>query len=112
MSELPLDLYRPATLILVSLLSMALGIIGYFLRDIRATMAQQLSAHQEQIKEVKDDLMEFKATIPRTFVMREDFIRAVAGLDHKVDTIGREITEINKNIGKLLGGGTGGHSAK
>ena len=90
---------------------MALGIIGYFLRDIRYH-GPTASAHQEQIKEVKDDLMEFKATIPRTFVMREDFIRAVAGLDHKVDTIGREITEINKNIGKLLGGGTGGHSAK
>lgn len=116
MSNVPLDLAQPAIIVLVSILSCALGIIGYFLKDIRASVNTQLGDTKDElqrvkndtkkeIQEVKDDLADFKALLPHQYVMREDFIRAVSGLDHKVDGIGKEITEINKNIGKLLGGG-------
>ncbi|GAB6170769.1 hypothetical protein JCM15765_02470 [Paradesulfitobacterium aromaticivorans] len=105
MSGVPQELYQPIALILVSILSIAFTIIGYFLKDIRSTMNTELVSNKREIQEVKDDLADFKAVLPHNYVMREDFIRAVSGLDHKVDSIGREITEINKNIGKLLGGG-------
>lgn len=105
MLQLPTDFYQPVSVVLIALLSAMLGIIAYFIKDIRASVNNQLTENKKEIQDVKDDLADFKATLPHTYVMREDFIRAVASLDHKVDTIGREITEINKNIGKLLGGG-------
>ena len=105
MSNLPADLYQPLTIILIAVLSATLGIIGYFLKDIRSSMNTELGQSKREIQSIKDDLADFKASLPHTYVMREDFIRAIAGLDHKVDSISKEITEINKNIGKLLGGG-------
>ncbi|MGE5551912.1 MAG: hypothetical protein ACM3ZC_15470 [Bacteroidota bacterium] len=81
-----------------------LGIIGFFLKDIRASIRDKQNKQDQEIKELRDDLNNFKAGLPRVYVMRDDFLRAVTGLEMGVDTIRREITELNKNVSRLLGG--------
>ncbi|GAB6173292.1 hypothetical protein JCM15765_27700 [Paradesulfitobacterium aromaticivorans] len=105
MNNVPSDLYQPVMTVLIAIVSAALGIIGYFLKDIRSSVRGEIDENKREIEKVQEELADFKATLPHTYVMSDDFIRAVASLDHKVDGIGKEITEINKNIGKRLGGG-------
>lgn len=105
MPDLPVDLYRPAATILFGLLCGALGIIGYFLRDIRQAVKEQLAAQDEKIKAVEKDVSNLRETLPQKYVLRDDFVRAIAGLDNKVDSIFKEVGEINKSLNRLIGGG-------
>lgn len=104
MENLSPGLYIPAIVILLSLLSAAVGIIGYFLKDIKASQKEKDQQQDRLLDDIKDDLNDFKSSLPRQYVLRDDFIRAVAGLDAKMDNVTREIGEINKNLSKLIGG--------
>ncbi len=104
MENLSPELYVPAIIILVSLLSAAIGIIGYFLKDLKSNQKEKDMAQDQMIKETRDNLADFKAAIPRQYVLRDDFIRAIAGLDSKIEIVFQEVCEINKNISKIAGG--------
>jgi uncharacterized protein YoxC len=98
------QLYVPAIVILISLLSAAVGIIGYFLKDLKANQREKDITQDRVIEGVKDSLAEFKAVLPRQYVLRDDFIRAIAGLDSKIETVFQEVCEINKNLSRITGG--------
>lgn len=104
MVDLPADLYKPAATVLFGALCAALGIIGYFLRDIRQSMRERLGQQDEKIEAVEDSLNALKEKLPQKYVLRDDFIRAIAGLENKIDTIGKEISDINKYLNRLIGG--------
>ncbi|MCL6612615.1 MAG: hypothetical protein K6T66_13860 [Peptococcaceae bacterium] len=104
MEQLPPSLLVAALTITISFLSAAVGIIGYFLRDIKSSQKEKDSTQDKAIQDVKDDLADFKAMIPVKYVQRDDFIRVVAGLDAKIDKMYSEVGEINKNLNKLIGG--------
>lgn len=104
MEQLPVSLLIPALTITISFLSAAVGIIGYFLKDIKSSQKEKDASQDKAIEAVKDDLSDFKALIPRQYVHRDDFIRVVTGLDAKIDKIFSEVGDINKNLNKLLGG--------
>ncbi|MGC5328929.1 hypothetical protein [Brevibacillus sp. SYSU BS000544] len=107
-----------STDILVTVNSIALGIItillavvGFFLKDIYNTNRQQQQRSEIAIKKLEDDLSKHKESLPEKYVMREDFFREINTLERKIDTIGRDITELNKNVSSLVslvGGNTNG----
>ncbi|MTI82729.1 MAG: hypothetical protein FH756_02280 [Firmicutes bacterium] len=110
MPDMPAELYKPTTIILFGLLCGAAGVIAYFLKDIRQAVKEK---HQEQdgkIEKLQVDFADMKANLPRQYVLRDDFIRAIAALDNKVDNIGKEITEISKSLNQIIGGDTHGRS--
>lgn len=98
------DIYRLGFTVLASILSAALGIIGYFLKDIRSTIKEKNKEQDLRIDKVEKEISDFKAALPRHYVLRDDFLRSVSNLDNKVDNISKEIGEINKNLNKLIGG--------
>lgn len=89
--------------IIAGVVSAAIGIIGYLLKDIRSTLKERLDEHDEDIKDIKDDISKFKERLPQQYVLRDDFLRAIANLDNKVDNIIGEMSEVNKSLSKLLG---------
>lgn len=90
--------------VLVALLSAAIGIIGYFLRDLKSSMQSKNDNLNKAIQDVDKDLTKLKITMPANYVLRDDFLRAIANLDHKFDSMSRDISEINKNLNRMLGG--------
>lgn len=104
MTDLPSDLYKPAVAILFGLLCGAAGIIAYFLRDIRQAVKEKHKEQDNKIEKLQGEFADMKASLPRHYVLRDDFIRAIAALDSKVDNIGKEIGEINKLLNRLIGG--------
>ena len=104
MENLSPQLYVPAVIILVSLLSAATGIIGYFLKDLKSSQKEKDMTQDQTIKEVSDKLAELKTVLPRQYVLRDDFIRAIAGLDSKIEVVFQEVCEINKNLNRIAGG--------
>lgn len=101
---MPSNLYFPALLIAVSLLGSAVLIIGFFVRYWMTSQEKKDEAQDQEIKSLRDDLTDFKASLPLDYVLRDDFIRAVASLDLKVDRIARDVGEISKGLARLLGG--------
>ncbi|MEW6423162.1 MAG: hypothetical protein AB1523_00200 [Bacillota bacterium] len=101
---LPPAMLLPALLIVTSLLGTATLIIGYFLKDWKAAQKEKDAAQDQAIEGVRKDIADFKAALPHHYVLRDDFIRAVAGLDLKMDRMAREVSEINKSLARLLGG--------
>jgi len=104
MPELPVDMWKPAATILYGILCAALGIIGYFLRDIRQGTLSKHSAQDKKIECIEKDFGVLRESLPRIYVLRDDFIRSIAGLDNKVDNIYKEVGEINKGLNQLIGG--------
>jgi len=89
--------------VLMIVLSMALGVAGYLLKDIRASIKEKSREQDEEIDGIKKDLADFKAQMPREYVLRDDFVRAVAGLDRKIDRVTREISGISRSLNQLIG---------
>lgn len=81
-----------------------LGVIGYFLRDIRSDIKDNLKAQDKKIEKIAVDLADFKAQLPMKYVLRDDFLRAIANQDYKLDMLGKELGKVNENLNKLIGG--------
>lgn len=104
MPEFPDPLYKSFAMLLWVFLSIAAGVIAFFLKDLRFQMREKEKAQDTAIDRLEGDLADFKASLPRNYVLRDDFIRTMATFDHKIDGMARDISEVNKNVSKLLGG--------
>ncbi len=76
-----------------------LGIIGYFLKDIRASIREQQKANQDEIKVLRTDLEELRAELPEKFVLRDDYIRTLSNLENKIE---RNFDAVNKKLDKIF----------
>lgn len=101
-----IDAYK-AVLVIINL---GLGIVMTFLtssiKEVRDNIKDRLKDQQDEIRSVREDLNQFKASAPHCYVLREDFIRSVSVLDHKMDRLGAELTTLSKNVAKLVGSGS------
>lgn len=102
--DLPMELWKPAATILYGVLCAALGIIGYFLRDIRQGILSKHNTQDKKIESIEKDVVALRESLPQKYVLRDDFIRSVAGLDNKMDSVCKEVNEISKNLNRLIGG--------
>lgn len=90
--------------IVTSIFSVLLGIVGYLLHDLRTTIKEDINEHEAEIDELKKEIADDRADMPRKFVMRDDFLRAISNLDSKIDNVSSEISEMNKTLSKVIGG--------
>ena len=88
-----------------TIIAIALGMIGRFLMDIKASLEKQQTENKLEIKNLREDLNDLKAELPVKFVLRDDFIRVVSNLENKMD---RNFEMLNKKLDKLFEAKTGG----
>lgn len=101
---IPPSVYPAALFFLLLLVAVLVGIVAYFLKDIRSSLKDEQAKQDAAIKVVAGDLAELKEKLPHKYVLRDDFTRAIAALDHKFDVVMKEISEINKSLHRLIGG--------
>lgn len=80
-----------------------IGIISYFLKSFRtdldkkdAQLEQDTKELQQQMDQVQDELNQYKLDAADKFVQKDDFIRATAQTDRKLDRIYDELMKMNK----------------
>lgn len=73
--------------ILQAAIMITLGIIAYFLKDMKKQNEDRHSKSEEKIEKIEKDFNDFKEKMPYNYVLREDFIRAVSAIDTKLDKI-------------------------
>ncbi len=86
-------------------LTAGLAVIGWLLVDMKAGIKERLKENADAIKETQKDLASFKAGLPYTYVLRDDFLRAISSLDKKIDNVAGDISKIALNITKLISDG-------
>lgn len=105
-------------------LGVLVAVIGYFIKkSYEGLEAKQEKAAEQAEKDMKDilkklaaiedesearigklntDLHEFKAVIPRHYVLKDDYIRTISAFEYKLDNMDkksdRRSSEINKKI--------------
>ncbi len=80
------------------------GVFGYFLKDIRASVKEKQSEHTDEIKSIRKEFADFRADLPKEYVLRDDFIRTIAGIEKKMDIMTGMVVKLNRNLSKMLGG--------
>ncbi|MBE3574555.1 MAG: hypothetical protein IMW99_03735 [Firmicutes bacterium] len=99
-----LDAYKAVLFVF----NMALGIMLIWLqtsvKEIRDGIRERQREQAQEIKEVREELSRFQVSVPHQYVLREDFVRAVSVLDHKIDRFGEELQSLNRNLSRMLGG--------
>lgn len=80
------------------------GIILNMLYEMRSTNNKRMENHENKLDILQKDIETMRSTMPVQYVLRDDFLRSVSNLDTKVDRMTADIAEINKNIGKIVGG--------
>ncbi|WP_127488451.1 type 2 periplasmic-binding domain-containing protein [Paenibacillus ehimensis] len=116
MDQLPTGALITIISVMGSILLTLASIIGYFLKDIRASVKENQNALDKNLQEIEKDFSDFKAELPQKYVLKDDFnralkelkddqTRAIAGLEHKVDTLTRDVREMLQSVSKLTGAG-------
>lgn len=91
-SVIPPDLYPLVIVLLLSVASSLAGAVIWFLVDMRNSIRERFVQIEQRINHVEGDLQQFKGSIPQVYVMRDDFIRALASLDRKIDKVIEHLT--------------------
>lgn len=104
MNDLPLEAYKVLFSVLAAIMSVAGAIIAYLLKDIRSDLKDHQKEQDQKIECIKNDVADFKAMLPRQYVLRDDFIRTTATLEAKLDKMVNDTSEIKEAIAKLVGG--------
>lgn len=73
-----------------------IGAISYFLKDFKIKLDRADEVLQDQIDELKDNLHQFQLEVADRFVLKDDFVRASAITDRKLDKIYDEIIKLSK----------------
>ena len=70
------------------------GIIAYFLKETKKNSDEKLCENKSAIhdtkvnlEEFKKEFQDFKSELPMVYVLRDDFIRAMATVEKKLDKI-------------------------
>lgn len=116
MEQLPVGTLVTIISILGTVLLTLFSVISYFLKDIRSSVKEKQNSQDKNIQEIERDFSEFKAELPQRYVLKDDFnrslkelkddqTRAIAGLEHKVDTLTRDVREMIASVSKLTGAG-------
>lgn len=79
-----------------------LGIIGYFLKDMRSSIKERFEKSEKRIDCLEEKVHDLKEELPQRFVMREDYLRGMSMVISKLDRLFSEVSEIKERI---AGGG-------
>lgn len=83
-----------------TVVSLMIGIIGYFIKDLRKTMRTELERMnsegketKKELEQLKRDFNDYKEAVPYKFVLHEEFNRVVGNFDRKLDEIMKFLRE-------------------
>lgn len=93
-----------ATTVFMAIFTTLMGIILNLLYNMRSDHKEERTETKKRIAQVDEKIENMRASMPMQYVLRDDFLRSISGLDTKIDHMASDITEINKNIGKIAGG--------
>lgn len=103
--------------LVVFVLSVLLGLIGWFGRTLAqkvlgeisalsATMMKQFTDSRDRIEQVEKDFLRFQAQLPHVYTLKTDHLRHMTTLEHKIDENASDtaatLSEINSDIKLLL----------
>lgn len=99
--------------IALTVLAIVVGLIGWFMKEMKKGHDNKQAEQDVQIKEVKDlaktetdklrkELTDLALSLPDRYVMREDFLRITTGIEMKVDSMMRDVGKLNENVSKLI----------
>jgi len=98
-----LQVVAPIVMLVVSTL---LAIAGYFAKKTIDGYGDENKQTREGLTKLKDDFLEFKANLPRLFVLKDDHIRHMTILEKKIDDndakTGKALADISADIKALL----------
>lgn len=80
--------------ILLFFLTVTVGIVGFLLRN----KIRDIEKNVEAALRIERDLMEFKAMLPRQFVMKDDYIRTISVFEKKLDDMKDILLEKRNNV--------------
>lgn len=86
-------------------ITIVIGIIAYFLKDMKKTQDDKIKdvhvrikdvhtrvdcvelASRQELEKMKDEFNQLKSDMPLVYVLRDDFIRAMGNVEKKLDKI-------------------------
>jgi flagellar basal body-associated protein FliL len=86
--------------IILFIFSAALGAIGTLLKVLFSNNEKKQGEQDQAIK----DLAICLNRLPLEYVMKEDFVRSTFQLETKVDSMKEQLSEMNANLAKFIGG--------
>lgn len=76
--------------------ALIIAIISYFLKTFKAQLDENDKQLQSEVDALTVDLQKYKLEVADKFVQKDDFIRATAQTDRKLDRIYDELMKMNK----------------
>lgn len=68
-------------------ISVLLTAVAYFLKATREQIDRDMSERKKETDKLRDELTEMKSSLPRTYVLRDDYIRTMADFGRKLDRL-------------------------
>jgi hypothetical protein len=75
-------------------LTATLGVIAYFLRDMKKSFEDKHLQNKCEISKVQEDLEDFKEKVADKYVMKEDFVRSITSVDKRFDVLDEKLDKI------------------
>ncbi len=88
------DLAAILTPVLIFVIGIGIGVIGYFLKSLHRDIREKFAEAEKKIAQVERDFMEFKALMPRQYVLKDDYIRTIASFDLKLDSMDKKMDSL------------------
>ena len=82
--------------IIQTLTMLGVGVIGFLLKQFITQIRNDIKKHTDRIDGLEDKLNATIQSLPYNYVLREDFIRAQANVDKKLDKIIDQIAGIKQ----------------
>lgn len=75
-------------------LTVTLGIIAYFLKDMKKSFEDKHLQNKCEITKMQEDLDDFKEKVADKYVMKEDFVRSITSVDKRFDILDEKLDKI------------------
>ncbi len=83
-----------AMLVLNLFIGIVVSILAFFFHRYFGQQDEKLRDQDRKIEKVGDDLSDFKAAAPETFVLRDDYILKMSGVDNRISSMGEKVGEV------------------
>lgn len=80
-------------------LTLGIGLICYLLKELKIAIDDRLKEQKNDIRKLEDKFSDLRAELPRQYVDRDDFVRALTGLETRMN---RGFSEISLQMQKMI----------
>ena len=101
-----LEWVKIAALVVTLIVSTLLTVSAYFAKKVIDQYGEELKSAQRDRAELEKDFLKFQAHLPRVFEYKDDHIRDITIVEHKIDDLGntvmRGMADLGSDIKMLL----------